>query len=162
MRRRVVAACLASVLVALCLGLRPTQSSASIFRPCHDDSTLPHTWGSHGNPNKGLSGAENGDHGYYYLAIEAGCGGGVVFGQHLVGTVQLQRIVTGRVDADGMCWRLDISPDYDHTHKLVLAVLMGDSVTLTYTRGIAGHDYRLRVANLEPGLVVTDHSTFTG
>ena len=162
MHRRRTAVCLACVLAILSFGLRTTPTSASIFRPCHDDSTLQHTWGDHGNPNTGLTGAQNGDHGYYYLSIEAGCGGGLIFGQHLVGKVHLLRVVRGQVDSDGMCWRLDISPNYDHTHKLILAVLMGSDVTLTYSRGILGHDYRLRVANLEPGVVVTDHGSFDG
>jgi hypothetical protein len=162
MYRRRTAVCLASVLVILSFGLRPTPTSASIFRPCHDDSSLPHTWGSHGNPNKGLVGAENGDHGYYYLSIKAGCGGGLLFGQQLVGKVHLVKVVKGRIDSDGMCWRLDISPNYNHTHKLILAVLMGTDVTLTYTRGVLGNDYRLRVANLEPGLIVTDRGSFDG
>jgi hypothetical protein len=162
MHRRRTAVCIASAVAVLAFGLGVNPAKASIFRPCHDDSSLPHHWGSHGDPNKGLVGAENGDHGYYYLSIKAGCGGGLLYGQKLVGKVNLGKVVRGRIDADGMCWRLDISPNYDHTHKLILAVLMGNQVSLTYTKAVFGHDYRLRVANLEPGLIVTDHGSFDG
>ncbi len=82
--------------------------------------------------------------------------------RHLVGRVHLLAIVKGHLDADGMCWRLDVTSHYNHTHKLVMAVLMGTNVSITYTHAIVGRDYRFRVSNLEPGVVVTDHSTFDG
>jgi len=162
MKRRTTV-CIAALTATLVLGFQVNHVKASVFRPCHDDSNLPHHWGSHGDPNKGFVGAENGDHGYYYLSIEAGCqASGLLTGDRLVGHVHLNRVVSGSIDADGMCWRLDIDHKYDHKHKLLVAVLMGTSVSLTYSRGILGQDYRLRVANLEPGLIVTDHSTFDG
>jgi hypothetical protein len=135
---------------------------ASTFRPCYDDTTMPgHHW-THGNPNRGLPGDPNGGNGYYYLSIQAGCGPASPGSQATIaGQVQLTSLVKGKIDADGMCWRLDISPGYTH-RKLVMAVVMGPLVTLSYTKAIVGEEYRLRIANLEEGVTVTDHAFFSG
>jgi len=170
MNRRRTIVCLAVATALLASGVRAGVASASTFRPCHDDTKLSHHW-THGNPEKGLRGSESGDRGYYYLSITAGCSGvlqeRIVGGSSpgeitLVAKLHLTRVVSGKIDSDGMCWRLDIDSGYDHTHKLMVAVLMGKDVTMVFGHARVGERYRLRVANLENGVVVTDHASFDG
>jgi hypothetical protein len=152
----------AVVSASFAVPMNTAVARASTFRPCYDDTTMPgHHW-THGNPNKGLTGSANGDNGYYYLAIQAGCGPASKGSQATIaGQVHLASVVKGKIDADGMCWRLDISPEYTH-HKLVMAVVMGPLVTLSYAHAVVGEEYRLRIANLEDGVTVTDHAFFSG
>ena len=131
------------------------------FPACHDDSTMVKPTGSHGGPTS-LPGSENGDDGYYYLSITAGCAsdapGSTVT---LVVHVHLDSVLQGQVDADGMCWRVDVHHDYSHD-RLASALLMGNDITLTWPNAVAGTLYRIRIANMEPGVVVSDHSSVDG
>jgi len=162
MRHRRTIVCLATAIALLIVGFRVDTVHASHFRPCHDDSKMRHHF-THGDPSKGLKGSKSGDHGYYYLSITAGCAGdNPLLPVTLIGKVHLDRVVKGKLDAEGMCWRLDITEGYNHKHKLLLANLMGNTVILIFRHAVFGHHYRFRIANMESGVTVTDHASFDG
>jgi len=131
------------------------------FPACHDDSTMVKQTGKHGGPAS-LPGSKNGNDGYYYLSVTAGCAGDADGSTvSLVIHVHLDAVLQGQLDTDGMCWRVDVHHEYSH-HRLDSASVMGDDITVTWPNAVAGTKYRIRIANMEPGVVVQDHASVDG
>jgi len=156
----------AIALVALCAAFAhaPSAGAASVpqFPPCHNDSTQVKQTSDKGGPALLGPGSENGLQAYYYVTETAGCGsdqpGSTVT---LAMVVDLTDVLKGTVDSDGMCWGLELHQGYDKT-PVAAAVEMGNTVHLTYDNAIAGQQYRFRIANLETGLTIQDHSSVDG
>ena len=151
------------VLLMVGLGRFDTARAASVpqFPSCHNDSTQVKQTSDHGGPASLGPGSENGDSAYYYLTFTAGCGEAKGSPVTLTVAVTLVSVLSGTVDADGMCWRLDVDLGYIKP-ALASGVLMGNSVSLTFPNAVAGSQYRIRIANLEEGLTVSDHSSVDG
>jgi hypothetical protein len=157
--KRVSATAVAGAVVLIGLG-RFDVASASTFYQCHSDSTLvTQDSGVHGGPAR-LPGSESGDLGYYYLSLTAGCGEAKGTPVTLTVSVTLDKVLSGTIDADGMCWSLEEHLGYNHT-PLAAAVIMSDRFTVQFP-AVAGNQYRIRLANLESGVTVTDHSSVDG
>jgi hypothetical protein len=151
-------------LTVLMVGLgRFETASASVpqFPGCHEDSTQIKQTSDHGGPVKLGPGSANGDKAYYYLTLTAGCGEPQGAAVSLTVQVTLQSVISGQPDADGICWRVDVDLGYQKP-ALDSAVLMGNQISLTYSNAVAGDQYRIRIANLEDGLTVSDHSSVDG
>jgi hypothetical protein len=129
--------------------------------PCHHmDSTQVAPGKTGRNPSAFGPGTASGNNAYYYLTITAGCGKAAGTPTALTMTAQLVTVLKGVRDADGMCWRVDFDLGYTKP-PLQSAVLMGDKITSTFTAK-AGTQYRVRIASMESGIVISDHSTLDG
>jgi hypothetical protein len=162
-RASVIGVAVAAMLV-LGLGRFETANAASVpqFPACHDDSSMVKQTSKQGGGPSNLTGTENGDHGYYYLTVTAGCPGDAKGSTvTLVVQVHLLAVLRGTVDADGMCWLINVDLGYNH-HPLEQASIMGNDVTVTYPAAVAGSKYRIRIANMEPGVTVAEHSSVDG
>jgi hypothetical protein len=149
----------------LALGVGHSElASASQFKTfptCHQDSSQIKQTGKHGSP-LALTGSNDGGDGYYYLTITAGCAGdkpGATVPLQI--NVHIVSFVKGVEDADGFCWKLNVDLGYNH-HPLQSALLMGDTVSLTFPNAVVGQKYRIRIASMEPALTVADHSSVDG
>lgn len=138
-----------------------SASDFPTFPACHDDSSMVKQVDKQGGGPSDLQGSESGDHGYYYLTITAGCGQPAGTPVTLVVQVHLIAVLSGQVDSDGMCWSLHVDLGYDH-NPLAASLPMGNDVSLTYSGAVAGQKYRIRIANLEPGVTVDEHSSVDG
>ena len=150
--------------LALGLGRFENASAAQFpqFPSCHDDSTMIKPFDKQGGGPSSLTGTESGDHGYYYLTLTAGCPGDAPGSTvTLTAHIHLDNVLQGQIDADGMCWGIHFDLGYNH-NPVEQAVIMGTDVSLSYTHAVAGAKYRIRIANLEPGLTVQEHSTVDG
>lgn len=155
-----------AVIVAAAIALpfeAVTAGATSIpqFPACHNDSTQVKQTSEKGGPAK-LPGSAGGNRFYYYVTFTAGCPGDALGSTVIIAiTVQLTNVLSGTIPADGMCWRIETDLGY-HKPPLQIDMLMGLSVAATYTHAIAGQKYRIRIANLENGLVVQDRATVDG
>jgi hypothetical protein len=162
--KRVSIVGVALTVLALGLGRFEAAKASSVpqFPACHDDSTMVKQQDRQGGGPTHLTGSDTGDHGYYYLTITAGCPGDAPRSTvTLTVQIHLSAVLSGTVDADGMCWGIHVDKGYNH-NPVAAGLIMGNDVSLVYNQAVAGTQYRIRIANMEEGVTVAEHSSVDG